>query len=92
MAPTRKPKRKRIKFQVKADQGSSVYVAGSFNDWNPTRHKLTFRSGEYSTSGLLSPGKHEYKFVIDDAWCIDPECADWVANGLGSLNSAITVE
>jgi 1,4-alpha-glucan branching enzyme len=87
-----KPAKKRVKFQVKTGQVGEVYVAGTFNDWQPNRNKLTYRSGAYSTSLLLMPGKYEYKFVIDGAWCIDPECADWVANDLGSLNSVMAVD
>jgi 1,4-alpha-glucan branching enzyme len=85
--------KKRIKFQAQAERGGEVYVAGSFNEWNPKKDRLEYDeiAGNYSTSLLLSKGKHEYKFVINGAWSLDPECPDWVPNGLGSLNSVITV-
>ena len=83
---------KRIKFSMKADPSSRVSVAGSFNEWNPEKHKLTCTNGVFTASILLPPGKHEYKFVVNDVWCVDPECADWAPNGLGSLNSVVTVE
>ena len=27
----------------------------------------------------------------NDVWCVDPECSEWVPNGIGSLNSVVTV-
>lgn len=83
--------KKRVKFSIKADRGSSVYVAGTFNSWNPKKHKLVYKDGVYSTTILLPKGRYEYKFVINDVWCVDPECTEWVPNGLGSLNSVIVV-
>ena len=83
---------KKVKFAIKADPNSEVYVAGSFNDWDPKKHRLTCADGVFSALILVSPGRHEYKFVINEVWCVDPECADWAPNGLGSLNSVIVVE
>jgi hypothetical protein len=40
----------------------------------------------------LAPGTYQYKFVIDGTWCADPECADFVQNEHGTLNSVITVK
>lgn len=84
-------KKKRTAFKVSAEAGSEVYVAGDFNDWNPKKNRLKFKSGSYSANVMLVPGKYEYKFVIDGVWCVDPECAEWAPNGLGSLNSVINV-
>lgn len=83
--------RQRVVFQTKAEPGSKVYVAGSFNNWDPTRNKLTEKAGTYSVSLLLPRGRHEYKLVINDVWTVDPNCPDWVPNGFGSLNSVIVV-
>lgn len=82
---------KRLKFEIKADPGSDVFVAGTFNGWNPKKHKLTLKRGVYTTSVLLSKGRHEYKFIINDVWSVDPECPEWVPNEYGSLNSVVTV-
>ena len=83
--------KKRVKFEVQAEKGNQVYVAGSFNRWNPAKDKSTFKNGKYGATILLPKGRHEYKFVINDVWCVDPECSEWVPNGLGSLNSVVTV-
>ena len=83
--------RKRVKFSIAAEPHSTVYVAGTFNGWNPRKHRLNFAHGVYSAYGLLRPGKHEYKFVINDRWLSDPKCEDWTPDGHGALNSVITV-
>ena len=86
--------RKRVRFQINADPNSHVYLSGSFNNWNDKGKKLVdrFKSGEFATTSYLSPGKHEYKFVIDGKWQVDPECQEWVVNQYGTLNSVITVD
>jgi len=84
--------KKWMNFQIQADPKSEVFVAGTFNGWNPKKNKLTFNNGVYSTTIALSKGRHEYKFVINDLWCIDPKNQEWVPNGHGSLNSVLTVQ
>ena len=83
--------KKRTKFQIQAEKGSEVYVAGSFNSWNPRKNKMTFKDGVYATSILLPKGRYEYKFVVNGVWCVDPECAEWSPNGIGSLNSVMVI-
>ncbi|MDI6774976.1 MAG: isoamylase early set domain-containing protein [Verrucomicrobiota bacterium] len=83
--------KRRVAFSIKADQGGEVYVAGSFNEWSPKKSRLAYKSGAYVTTLMLPKGRHEYKFVIDGVWCVDPECPEWTPNGLGSLNSVLTV-
>jgi len=86
------PARKRVHFKVEADPDSKIYVAGSFNNWNAAKNSLKYKNGIFSTSILVPQGRHEYKFVINGIWTVDPYCADWTPNGHGSLNSVIVVE
>ncbi len=89
-----KPASRRIPFTVRAETGKAVYLAGSFNQWNPTGKKMTDKKkdGVYSTTMALLPGTYEYKFVIDGVWCIDPENVDVVPNDHGTMNSVLTVK
>jgi len=89
----KKSAEKSVTFTVRAESGKTVYLAGSFNSWNPTGKKMTEKkgSGVYSAAMKLAPGRYEYKFVVDGVWCADPECADWVKNEHGTLNSVIEV-
>jgi len=85
--------RKRVTFEVSAEPGSEVSVAGTFNDWDPARNLMHDRTGQgaFRTSMLLHPGRYEYKFVINNVWSIDPECRNWAPNAEGSLNSVLLV-
>lgn len=73
--------------------GKKVFVAGSFNKWNPTASPLAYceKSGVYSATLWIPRGKHEYKFVVDDIWQADPANPDFVINVHGSLNSFVIV-
>jgi 1,4-alpha-glucan branching enzyme len=83
---------KRVKFEIQAEAGSEVYVAGTFNSWNAKQNRLKEKSGVFGATLLLPKGKHEYKFVINGVWCVDPKCQEWVPNNYGSLNSVVTVD
>ena len=84
---------KTVTFTIRADIGKTVYLAGCFNQWNPTGKKMLDKKNEgvYTTSVKLAPGRYEYKFVIDGTWCADPENLDFVQNDHGTLNSVIVV-
>ena len=94
-APARKTVagRKRATFKLQAEPGCKVFVAGSFNNWDTGTHPLTDKdgTGAYALTILLLPGVYEYKFWVDGVWCVDPACADWVQNSLGTLNSLLRV-
>ncbi|HBJ59956.1 MAG TPA: hypothetical protein DDY72_05945 [Verrucomicrobia bacterium] len=86
--------KKSVTFTVHADKGKTVYVAGSFNKWDPTAKKLTYkaRQGLYAATINLVPGEYQYKFVIDGTWCADPENTNAVPNDQGTFNSVIVVK
>ena len=87
-----KPLARKVTFQVKADPESEVFVAGSFNAWKPGEKKLRQNgSGMYSITMTLPSGRHEYKFLINGVWQVDPQCPNWAANSYGSLNSVVEV-
>jgi 1,4-alpha-glucan branching enzyme len=83
------PKTQRVTFNVRAEVGSRVYLAGSFNNWDPTDKEMIDKKGEgfFTATVNLPAGAHQYKFVIDGTWCADPECAEWIQNDHGTLNS-----
>jgi 1,4-alpha-glucan branching enzyme len=91
-APT--TKLRRVTFSVRAKVGSKVFLAGSFNNWDPTAKQMLDKNNEglYSVTVCLEPGCHEFKYVIDGIWCADPTCVDWVHNNLGTLNSVKSVD
>jgi len=85
-------KRRRVKFQIRADENSKVSVSGTFNGWDPDKHVLKKKGDVFELNVLLEPGQYQYKFVVNGIWCVDPERPDWAPNEYGSLNSVVTVE
>ncbi len=84
---------KKVRFELEAEPGSKAFVAGTFNNWDPTKTpmKQQPRSGTFARTVVLSRGRHEYKFVVNDTWRADPRCPEWVLNDCGSMNSVLKV-
>jgi len=68
-----------------------VSVAGSFTDWQPLRMRRQ-KSGDFVAVVPVRPGAHEYKFIVDNEWRVDPDNQAYAANPLGTVNSLLTVE
>jgi 1,4-alpha-glucan branching enzyme len=86
--------KKSVTFTLHAEKGKAVYVAGQFNEWDPTAKAMAYKAKEgiYTATIKLAPGTYEYKYVIDGAWCADPENVEAVPNDQGTFNSVITVK
>jgi len=84
---------KSVQFEIAAKQGSKVYVAGTFNNWDPTSHPLNHHpeEGVFKATLHLLAGTHEYKFVVNGVWQCDSKCPHWATNTHGTLNSVICV-
>jgi len=85
--------RKRVQFSVQCTPGASVFLAGSFNNWDATAKPLTDSRGDGQFKGtcMLAPGTYEYKFVVNGEWTVDPGNPNFVVNALGTLNSVVQV-
>jgi len=83
-----------------APEAKEVFVAGTFNDWNPTSHPLKRTGdGHWALTLDLPPGRYEYKFVIDGQWCCEQGCdkhydgcPGCVANQFGTMNRILEVK
>ena len=82
-----------IYFSYDAERDSKVYVAGTFNNWNPTTHPLNHHpeDGVFKAALLLPPGVHEYKFVVNGRWHVDTRWPSCVPNDCGTLNNVVRV-
>jgi 1,4-alpha-glucan branching enzyme len=79
-----------VEFRARAAPESVVFLAGSFNSWDPAAHHMRhIGDGLFQARVTLPPGRHEYKFVVNGEWMIDEECDRWVPNSAGTLNSVI---
>ncbi len=84
---------KDVQFELAVKPGSQVFVAGTFNNWNPTANPLKDNpgSGHCKATLQIPPGRHEYKFAVDGVWIVDPNCTHWVPDHCGSFNSVLHV-
>ncbi|MBN1885771.1 MAG: alpha-glucosidase C-terminal domain-containing protein [Candidatus Krumholzibacteriota bacterium] len=82
-----------VRFVFEAAAGSNIYVAGSFNDWDPGRDRMADDDGDgvYEWRTELAPGRYEYKFVKDGSWLTDETAAEFADDGFGGKNSVLYV-
>lgn len=86
------PKRVKVRFELLSSLAREVCLAGDFNQWKPRELRLKHTNGaKWEIEVMLSPGTHEYLFVVDGEWEPDPE-ADTVSNSFGTKHSVIHVD
>jgi len=74
-------------FAFQAPTARQVTLAGEFNNWDINAgpmHKGP--DGVWRLSVALKPGRYEYRFFADEAWCDDPAAQQRAANSLGTEN------
>jgi 1,4-alpha-glucan branching enzyme len=82
---------KHITFQHPG--ASSVFIAGSFNDWSPdATPMLNTGDGSWAVEIALPPGRYEYRFVVDGEWVGDPQAAETVPNAFDGVNAVLVAE
>ena len=88
-------KRKKLtstEFTLMAPDASEVFIAGDFNDWNPSQFSMRkFKNGTCKKKLKLKPGRYEYQFIVDGNWWADPENPSRNPTPFGSENSVITI-
>ena len=84
---------RRVSFEYRGAPGSKVFLSGSFNNWHPTQYMMSDSGGNgfFRTDIELPGGKHEYKFVVNGIWHVDPNCGQKVPNEYGTYNSVVNV-
>lgn len=83
--------KRKVIFNINV-QAKNVNLFGSFNGWN--REAAPMRknsSGIFEIELLLEPGNYEYKFLADGVELLDDDNPNKVPNGLGGINSLISV-
>ena len=80
-----------VRFQLQASDVSDVRLAGSFTRWEPKYEMHQTAPGTWEITVPLSPGVHDYAFIVDGShWMADPH-APAVADGFGGTNSRISI-
>jgi len=81
-----------IEFSFYAPLAKRVQIAGNFNEWNAGRPKFKKdTNGTWRTKLALSPGRYEYRYLVDGNWENAQSEHEMIDNGMGSLNSILTV-
>jgi 1,4-alpha-glucan branching enzyme len=96
-----------ILFQYDAPSARQVNLAGNFpdNEWLKYGNQFDVMrddgkngdrvsgDGIWSIVKLLSPGRYEYKFVVDrNSWVVDPNALETADDGYGGKNSVLIVK
>ena len=87
-------RKKRVRLEVEFPGAKEVYVAGDFNGWDPKARRMrrTRKGSDVFVVRLdLSPGRYEFKYVVDGEWVCDPNLPR-VPNAFGTENSVLIVE
>jgi len=85
-----KIKRRRWTFSLDAAEAEEVLLMGDFNNWSPEKHPMRKdENGMWNKTVALSPGKYEYKFLVDGQWREDPRNDRWCPNCFGTQNSIL---
>ncbi len=83
----------RFRFRPPGDAGP-VTVAGTFNDWNPGASPMADPDGDgiWEVTLRISPGTHQYKFVVGGTdWFTDESAAAFTDDGFGGRNSVVEI-
>ncbi len=82
-------KKNTIRFSFHPREGvpvKKVQLVGDFSEWQPLVMRKQ-KSGTYVLNIESNPGPHEYKFIVDGNWLVDPGNNSWSLNPYGTLNS-----
>lgn len=77
-------------FVLDVATAADVAVAGTFNNWLP-QPMAQGRDGLWRVTVPLTPGTHQYKFLVDSEWREDPNNPRKVLNEFGGFNSICEV-
>jgi 1,4-alpha-glucan branching enzyme len=79
-------------FRLKGfSNAQRVYLAGDFNNWNPTAFLMKRQGDEWVFTVNLTRGKQRYKFIVDGNWILDPNNKLWEQNEHNTGNSIVWI-
>lgn len=85
--------RQKVTFSFHAPEAQSVLLAGTFTNWEQSALPLKKdKNGLWKKTVSLGSGRYEYRFIVNDQWCDDPDCSVRQPNEHGSENCVCVVE
>ena len=86
------PHSRPVRFEFNDPDASSVYIAGTFNNWQPdTKPMHPVGNNRWVKVALLPIGTYEYCLVVDGEFRPDPRAKESVSNAFGGRNSILKV-
>ena len=81
--------KKKVKFSFKAPAGArEVKLCGDFTGWEQGAIIMkSAKSGEWTATVAVDAGEHQYKFMADGSWFVDPKAEKRIVNESGTENS-----
>lgn len=80
-----------VQFRLQVGDASQVQLAADFTGWEPRYELHELQPGVWAVVVPVTPGVHEYAFVVDgQRWVADP-LAPVVDDGFGGTNSRLDV-
>jgi len=81
-----------VRFTLSAPAAHAVALVGDFNAWDPMATALQQRDGTWTVVIPVTPGRHQYGFVVDGAqWIADPSAPQSADGDFGTANSVVYV-
>lgn len=81
-----------VEFTFDAPEAQQVLLVGDFTQWDSNPIRLAREEqGVWRARVPLTPGCHEYRYIVDGVWQCDPCCCDCVPNPFGSCNCLVHV-
>jgi 1,4-alpha-glucan branching enzyme len=81
-----------IRLELIRPQAREVFIAGSFNKWQPAATPLNpAADGKWVVQLLLPLGRYEYRFIADREWVDHPSAKEVVPNPHGGNNAVLNV-
>lgn len=84
--------KKKVTFSYAAPEAETVLLAGDFTGWQQAPLSLKKdKSGLWSKTISLPPGRYEYRLLVNGEWRDDPQCPNRQPNQFGGQNCVCIV-
>ncbi len=83
-----------VRFVLVRPDAGTVAVAGTFNQWSTSSHRLSQApsTGAWTTLVPLPPGEYLFMYIVDGTrWLSPPAAEDYVDDGFGAWNGVLVV-
>lgn len=84
--------RRKITISLKAPNANEVFLVGDFNNWDAGANPMKLDvDGRWKISLIFTPGRYEFKFLVDGKWREGAKEEQTVPNCFGTLNNVLII-